>query len=78
MAALAGVYHSTLQQQDLPSPDAALATTHTVLASLMPSVRPLDKALLATYITRAEVCIAMKDLPSGKAAGLDGLPVRRC
>ena len=73
MAELARSYHEDLQTNGLAS-DVTEDDFQDTLRFLKPKLTPREKAPLAEYITQDEVHQALRDLPDGKAAGMDGIP----
>jgi hypothetical protein len=73
MADLAKNYHDNLQTAGL-SNDVTGEDFDEVLDFLKPKLPAHDKNTLATYLTQEEIRQALKDLPDGKAAGIDGIP----
>ncbi|KAF8633797.1 hypothetical protein AX17_004355 [Amanita inopinata Kibby_2008] len=72
MAELAKNFYESLQEQD----ECTSQTAHTekVLDTLDRHLSIADSEELALPITESEIEDAIKSLPSGKAAGLDGIP----
>ena len=73
MADLARKYHENLQTDGL-SNDVSGEEFEEILNFLEPRLPPSDKNMLATYLTQGEIKQALKKLPDGKAAGIDGIP----
>jgi len=73
MANLARNYHENLQTDGL-SDNVSEEEFNDVLSSLKHKLSQHDKNKLATFLTRTEIKQALKDLPNGKAAGIDGIP----
>lgn len=73
MANLARDYHKNLQTDGL-SDDVSEEEFNDILSSLKPKLSQHDKNKLATFLTRIEIKQALKDLPNGKATGIDGIP----
>ena len=73
MANLASTYHQNLQDDNLAH-DITEHEYEDILSHLSPRISPQHKNKLATYITQNEIQQALKDLPDGKAAGIDGIP----
>ncbi|KAF9536177.1 hypothetical protein CPC08DRAFT_771693 [Agrocybe pediades] len=72
MAEIARNYHDNLQRTGLEEvPEQAFTE---VLDHIQPKISQRDKQTLAVYLTEDEVKRAIKDLPNGKAAGVDGIP----
>ena len=74
MAELARNYYETLQQKDLSPPNARDEAIENVLSKVNVSLPEDEKERLDQKITLEEVCSTLKNLPNGKATGLDGLP----
>ena len=73
MADLAKNYHENLQTEGL-SNDVSEEDFEEILSFLEPTLSQQDKNKLATFLTQSEIKQALKDLPDGKAAGIDGIP----
>ena len=73
MAELASMYHRNLQDDNLAH-DVTEQEYEEILSHLTRWVSPQDKNKLATYLTQDEIRQALRDLPDGKAAGIDGIP----
>ena len=73
MAELASTYHRNLQDDNLAH-DVTEQEYEEILSHLTRRVSPQDKNKLATYLTQDEIRQALRDLPDGKAAGIDGIP----
>jgi hypothetical protein len=73
MANLASTYHRNLQNDNLAH-DITEHEYEEILSHLTPRVSPQNKNKLAIYLTQDEIRQALKDLPDGKAAGIDGIP----
>ena len=74
MAELARSYYENLQQKDLSPPDVRVAAIDNVLSKVHTSLPEDEVEKLDQKITLEEVSLTLKDLPNGKATGLDGLP----
>ena len=74
MADLARSYYDNLQQKDLSPPDARNEAIDHVLNKINVSLPEDEIARLDQKITFEEVSSTLKNLPNGKATGLDGLP----
>ena len=77
MAALASNYHNELQSEGLVE-DLTDEEVQEILDHLIPRVTQPDKARLAEYLKESEVKQAIRDLPNGKAPGIDGIPHELC
>src|SRR5271154_2086584 len=74
MAEIARNYHDQLQLQDLTmGPDHARAMEK-VLNTITEKTPQVDKLKLKTLLAEEEVLQALNASPSGKAAGMDGIP----
>ena len=73
MANLTKSYHENLQTEYL-SNDVSEADFDEVLSFLKPKLSQHDKKKLSTYLTWTKIKQALKDLPDGKAASIDGIP----
>jgi hypothetical protein len=73
MAELARNYHDDLQMNDLAE-DVTEEEYIETLNFIKPKLTPREKAPLAEYLTQDEIEQALRDLPDGKAAGIDGIP----
>ena len=73
MANMARDYHNDLQSAGLDS-IIENQETQDVLANLEPRLSSAEKQGLSHYIKYHEVQQTIKDLPNGKAAGIDGIP----
>ena len=74
MADLAQNYYENLQQKDLSPPDARNEAIENILSKINISLPEDERERLDQKISLEEVCSTLKDLPNGKATGLDGLP----
>ena len=74
MADLARNYYENLQQKDLSPPDARNEAIENILSKINISLPEDERERLDQKISLEEVCSTLKDLPNGKATGLDGLP----
>ncbi|KAF5387685.1 hypothetical protein D9615_000029 [Tricholomella constricta] len=74
MAEIARRYHQNLQQEGVEVGNDLSAETEPVLGNLEAELSQNEKEQLTTQITKEEVRKAIKDLPNGKAPGLDGIP----
>lgn len=74
MAEIARDYHNGLQQEGVNHNDNANDQTRDVLDNITQKVSPNEKRKLAENIKQTEVRQAIKDLPNGKAPGIDGVP----
>ena len=76
MAEIARNYHDQLQLQGLATePDQARATEK-ALNTITEKTPQADKIILKTLLTEEEVLRALSASPSGKAAGMDGIPYK--
>jgi hypothetical protein len=73
MASLAKTYHENLQLDNLVD-DIPDYEYDDALNPLTAKLSQGEKNKLATYLTTEEIKSALKDLPDGKAAGVDGIP----
>ncbi|KAL4062264.1 hypothetical protein J3A83DRAFT_4383156 [Scleroderma citrinum] len=74
MAELACNYYENLQSKDLAPPDVCQRVTDKVLNAVSISLPNEEHMRLDQDFTLEEVQSTLKGLPSGKVAGLDGLP----
>ena len=74
MAGLAWNYYENLQQKDLHPSDTRQEAIDNVLSKINISLPEDEKEKLDQKISLEEVISTLKDLPNGKATGLDGLP----
>ena len=74
MADLARSYYENLQQRDLSPPDIRNEAIEDVLSKVNVNLPEDEKNKLEQNISLEEVSSTLKDLPNGKATGLDGLP----
>ena len=74
MAELARDYHNNLQTEGLATEDDLKTATERVLENIEHKATEEDKHILSTMVTEIEVSQALKSLPNGKAAGMDGIP----
>ena len=73
MADIAKNYHETLQKQNI-NDHIPKEQFNEVLDHLQPQVDETAKQRMQALITAPEIADAMKGLPHGKAAGIDGIP----
>ncbi|KAF9455393.1 hypothetical protein BDZ94DRAFT_1142667, partial [Collybia nuda] len=73
MAEIARDYHAQLQKEGTLEGIDLEGESNDVLCHLKPEVKTEHKNLLAARITEDEVSKAMKELPSGKSPGMDGI-----
>ena len=73
MAEIARKYHNNLQSAGI-SNVIEDRDVRDVLDNLAPKLSPAQKQGLSHFIKYHEIQQALKDLPSGKAAGIDGIP----
>jgi len=73
MASLAKTYHENLQMDNLVD-DIPDYEYDDALNPLTATLSQGEKNKLASYLTTDEIERALKDLPDGKAAGIDGIP----
>ena len=74
MAELARCYYENLQQKDLSPPDIRNEAIEDVLSKVNARLPEDEKDKLDQNISLEEVSSTLKDLPNGKATGLNGLP----
>ncbi|KAJ7351634.1 hypothetical protein DFH08DRAFT_636136, partial [Mycena albidolilacea] len=72
MAELARDFHDNLQSKDISSEAERNEAETTVFANVK-KVAQLDKAKLSQYLKRAEIVQVLKNLPNGRAPGINGL-----
>ncbi|KAF6764514.1 hypothetical protein DFP72DRAFT_955578, partial [Ephemerocybe angulata] len=77
MVRIATAHHENLQNVYEHQLDAAEweARADTVLSHLEPKVSDTDREEMDASITPEEVAAAIRNIKSGKAAGLDGIPI---
>lgn len=75
MAEIASNYHREIQRADIPENEPNRPTQiDKVLQNLESPLPRNDKIHMSHYIKEHEIIKAIKALPNGKAAGLDGIP----
>jgi hypothetical protein len=72
MAELARNFHDKLQGEDIAPEDERSAAEIQVFANIK-KLAQQDKAKLSQYLKRSDVVRVLKNLPNGKAPGIDGL-----
>jgi ribonuclease HI/exonuclease III len=74
MAELARDYHSNLQTQGMATGLDRQKAMETTIKNIKTAAEEEDKQKLSMLLTEVEVAAALKSLPNGKAAGMDGIP----
>jgi hypothetical protein len=74
MAELARNYHHDLQTQGMCTGDQLNAARTVAYDNIDTGTTPEDKQILALRLKEEEIILALKQLPNGKAAGMDGIP----